>query len=466
VSNAGEIDGYEQLRERAIAIGEEIWSQRRQTPAGGLAWIGPVGYGTERIPLRLRQLGPDLYGGTTGIALFFAALDSLGAGGRERALETLAPLRRKLADLIAAPERASRLNIPVGGLVGIGSYIYGLLKVGELLNEPSLILEAHSATTLLTAERIARDQRVRIQTGSAGTILALLALNRKISEPNAVGCSPLTLACLCAEHLIDARVSLDCRPRAWALSKGKPALPGFAYGAAGISYSLLRLYELSGREDFFAAALEGNSFVRSWYSESWGRWLDAREDFAIRYRPRVGTWRDWWTSGTLDELEGPGPSDGPDGSVPVKFLNDYWCHGSSGIVLGRVCAPCFDGHSGGWTDVTRTLERLSDRAYSHDLSYLAADDLCCGHMGNVEVLLSAALSLGQRRWYDVARRLMANVQERALEGAEDGGFCYRLSAARGTGHFAPSLFQGIAGVGYMLLRLAAPLRVPCVLTLD
>ena len=43
---------------------------------------------------------------------------------------------------------------------------------------------------------------------------------------------------------------------------------------------------------------------------------------------------------------------------------------------------------------------------------------------------------------------------------------YNVLAARGTDQFAPTLFQGLAGVGYTFLRLATPTETPSVLLLE
>jgi lantibiotic modifying enzyme len=45
--------------------------------------------------------------------------------------------------------------------------------------------------------------------------------------------------------------------------------------------------------------------------------------------------------------------------------------------------------------------------------------------------------------------------------AGQGGF--RLISDTPAGAFKPGLFRGIAGIGYQLLRIAAPDRVPSVL---
>ncbi|HEX9944662.1 MAG TPA: lanthionine synthetase LanC family protein [Thermoanaerobaculia bacterium] len=125
--------------------------------------------------------------------------------------------------------------MPIGGLIGTGSMIYSLLRIGEWLGQPDLAQEAHDLTVLITPERIAQDGQVRIQTGSAGTILALLALHSYHPGPNRDGRTPLAIAAECAAHLLSQRTFYEGRPRAWQLSPGKPPLMGFAYGAAGIA---------------------------------------------------------------------------------------------------------------------------------------------------------------------------------------------------------------------------------------
>ena len=82
-------------------------------------------------------------------------------------------------------------------------------------------------------------------------------------------------------------------------------------------------------------------------------------------------------------------------------------------------------------------------------------------MGLLELLLGAASRLGDEGALDAALLLMERVRRRA----ELGG-CYELSAARGKDIFTPFLFQGIAGVGYSLVRLAAPGEIPCLLLLE
>jgi lantibiotic modifying enzyme len=445
------------LMAEASSIADQLRVRCRQAPDGDLIWTGPEGYGTELTPLREVRLGPHLYDGTTGIALFFAALARAQGESEHRdlALRILKPLRRQLSALVTTPERADRLVLSVGGLIGLGSLVYGLLKIGELLDEPALIREAQEVTVLITSERIARDQRVRIQTGSAGAILALLALHARLPEPNPAGRAPLNIACECGQHLLETRISFEGRPRAWALSPGKPPLSGFSYGAAGVSYALLRLYEATEQQDFLDAASEGLAFVRDLYSPEQGCWRDIRPLFESRYRPRRGTWRDWWASGTLDTLEkvsDPLPAEG--GFLPM------WCHGGPGIALGQIGAISVNDSSEIRGEIDGALKRA--RSYARGTEDLTGpDDLCCGHMGLVELFLSAAQKLDDENALDDALLLMERVRRRAESEGR-----YELSAARGKDIFTPFLFQGIAGVGYSLVRLAAPGEIPCLLLLE
>lgn len=449
------------FQEEALVIARDLRSHSRRTSGGEPCWGGPTGYGTDLIPLRLVQLGPHLYDGTTGIALFLASLDRVigDEPSRTLCLETIAPLRRKLNELAADPSRASLIRFPIGGLIGVGSWIYALLRIGLLLEIPELLDEALQATCLITSDRIARDDRVRVQTGCAGTILALLALHRHKPQPNAFGKRPLELAMECAGRLLEARTSFASGPKAWVLSSGKPPLAGFSYGAAGICYALLRLHAVCAESKLLAAAEEGQEFIRSFYSPEQGSWRDPRVEFEAFYTPRRGTWKDWWASGTLEDLEFREPRDKRDS--PEEFFPEMWCHGSTGIALARVAALDREDSPAIREEISRVLSSLKHKVSSPECLAEGPDDLCCGHMGRVELLLTSARELEDEEAGAAAGRLMSLVVGRAKKEG-----MYRLSAARGSTLFAPSLFQGISGIGYTLLRLTAPNDLPRILLLE
>jgi lantibiotic modifying enzyme len=453
--------------EEATLIGERLCEARIFARDKSFTWIGPSGYGTKLNPLRLGKLGPYLYDGASGVAVFLAALDhTLGPdfGFGEIALQSLAPLRQKMKGLASDPERADRISLQIGGLLGVGSLIYAFLAVGELLGVRALEDEAHDLTVFLTPARIAQDQRVRIQTGSAGTILAMMALHARRPGPNRNGRTPLQIAAECADHLVNERISFEGLPRAWRLSPGKPPLMGFGYGAAGIVYALSQLYRVKPSPRIREAAEEGLAFVQGLYSPERRSWRDLRAEFEARYQdPSSGTWKDWWfnPAESLENRSGAQPMDVPEEASPRDPFPSSWCHGSAGISLGLLaCSDSFAGPEAR-AQATCAIRSLGSLVESPGYVWKGAADLCCGHMGRADVLLEASRRLEDAQILESARRLASRVVRRARE---TGG--YELSAARGTDVFAPGLFQGIAGVGYALLRLVYPDRLPCLLLLE
>jgi lantibiotic modifying enzyme len=403
----------------AQGIGDRILAERLPAPQGHFSWRGPRGYNTPDNPLRITALGPHLYNGTCGVALFFAALAKVTGSPRPAAiaLQTLAPLRNKLRQLLADPPRAAELRMSVGGLSGVGSFIYSFLTIGRLLDEPELLAEAGALTALMTASRIARDDVSRIQQGAAGGLLALLALRRETGEE---GGALLELARACGRHLARSRVAYQGHPPAWRISPSLPPVCDFCYGSAGIRYALLQLLAISPDPELAAAAADALEFERSLYC------------------PERRTWKDLRFEGCS--------------------IQDMWCHGTAGLALGKIASlPLADDPeireeieiALAATLAATTPERFVVNPY---------DDMCCGHLGRVEVLHSAARLLGRADLLEPA----AALAERVLHRAEATGR-YGLTSARGTEHFDPSLFQGAAGIGYTLLRLVAPDDLPCLL---
>lgn len=446
-----------QLLSEAAAIVDQLRDHSIRTRDGKVIWRGPVGYNTELTPLRIVKLGPYLGDGLVGIALFLAAFERVCGGGEcgTLALRVLEPLRQELAEMAADTEKARKSKIPVGGFIGLGSIIYGFAKVGELLGETDLLREALRVSALIDQERIDQDLSIRIQKGCAGAILALLALGENVSVPNQDGRSPLEIARACARHLLKAQTSFEGSPPAWPLAPGKPPLAGFTYGAAGISHALLRLHEAVGEQELWDAAQEGLSFVRSLYSPEHGNWVDIHVLFQSRYNLRRGTWGDWWVSGIpndLIEIQPPPP--------PQIEFPESWCHGAAGIVLGRIGSLHICRTPEIEEEIDRTLRRVQLYAFGGG-ELDDSDDICSGHMGRIELLASAYQRLGDARSLEAARALMERICQRQRSRGK-----YDFSATYGKEIFAPGFLQGIAGVGYTLLRLAAPESLPCVLLFD
>jgi Lanthionine synthetase C-like protein len=84
------------------------------------------------------------------------------------------------------------------------------------------------------------------------------------------------------------------------------------------------------------------------------------------------------------------------------------------------------------------------------------DTLCCGNLGNAELLVEAAEALGKRELAVLASTRLHGV---LIGAANSGAFGWEA----GNDDENLGLFRGLAGVGYTLLRRLVPEGVPNVL---
>jgi lantibiotic modifying enzyme len=130
-----------------------------------------------------------------------------------------------------------------------------------------------------------------------------------------------------------------------------------------------------------------------------------------------------------------------------------WCRGSAGVGLARLgCRDLSDD-----TDFAGEIEAAL--AATRDAPMALVDHLCCGELGRNDFLLTAGLRLDRPDLVQLARDRAAAVLARA---EERGGFVWR----HGDDSLNPGLFQGVAGIGYQLLRLRDPAALPSVLLWD
>ena len=402
------------LVEEAHLLAGHIQKSAHQPSEDSLLWFDSPPH----IQQRERPIGPHLYSGTTGIALFLAAMEYVVGGDgqyRRASLRSIAPLRRSLSYLFHNPAKADQLDFKLGGMIGLGGYIYSFLRIGHWLNEPQLIEEAHAVATLITAERISGDGYLDVAHGSAGSLLSLLLLD-SIGEGRSGARRPLELACVCGHHLLTNRLSVGGYPPAWLGNHGAVPLCGFSHGAAGIAYSLVRLFERTGDERFLKAAQEGLEFERSQYNPELKNWRDLRDPIHSRYMAS-------------------------------------WCHGAPGIALARMGMLKVIDDDQASDDLCNALETTRSEPLA------ATDSLCCGNMGRVEILLYAHTQLEDSRLCEDIESIVSRVFRRSLF---HGG---RYSWSDPCDYLHPSLFIGAAGIGYTWLRMLTP-TLPSILLME
>jgi type 2 lantibiotic biosynthesis protein LanM len=404
----------EELVDEARTIAADLEARAIRASHGGVTWVG-LTYVPEAERFQLRVLNDSLYDGRCGVALFLAALHSVTGERRFRDLCVCAlqALRRRVRTGDRVFQQRMARFAGIGGATGLGSMIYALARIGDFLNDETMYADARAITGWITPELIAADEQFDVMGGAAGAILGLLSLYG-VTRQAAV----LATAIAAGQHLLARRVTCGGTPKAWLTPDGKRPLTGFSHGAAGISYALLRLYDISGDRAYRGAALEGIAYERSVFSSADGNWPDFRHT-------------------------------GPDSSA--GFLSQ-WCHGATGVGLARL----------GSLRIINTPEIRSDidiavqTTQAHGLR--TVDHLCCGNLGRVETMLVAARCCNRADWRERALRDVSAIVARARDvGA------YQLFPDLQPGLLVnPGFFQGTAGIGYALLRLADE-RLPSVL---
>lgn len=388
-----------EMVKQAMAIAAKLQTWAIHFPDGSANWI-TLGYSTEQARCQFQPMEYDLYNGCSGVVLFLAAIEKV-TGNAERDLirRALVPLRKFLQEVRSSRDFAKTIGI--GGATGLGSVIYGLVRSGQFLNEPELWQDAKQAASLLTPEIIFTDRHLDVMNGTAGAILGLLTLY----EVTADACF-LDLAIVGGHHLLERRVKSEKGYRTWQTLDGK-LLTGFSHGAAGIAYTLLRLYKITREVNFLEAAREAIAYEGSVFA------------------PVVGNW--------------------PDFRAPKPSFMTKWCHGAPGIGLARLGSLAILDTS----EIRQEIGTALTTTQQFGLSEV--DHLCCGNFGRIDFFLVAAYQLLRPKLWDEAQKKASLIVSRAEKTNSFQGI------------YDPSFFRGLAGVGYEMLRLAEPNLLPSVL---
>jgi hypothetical protein len=385
-------------------------------------WLGaePLNiHGQRRTETTYRTLGPELYAGTSGVALFLAEL--YGVTGSVSARSTaLAAIRQALSRVHSLPASA-RLSLYTG-VVGIA---FAAIRMGIVLGEEEL---AERGASLLqsVAVRVPKEGEFDLLSGTAGAIAALVSLRDILNDK-----SLLNFAVRLGKRLLRA-ANKSAAGYSWGSfgSRLQRNLTGFSHGAAGVGYALLELFYATGETKYRLGAERAFDYERQWFDADVGNWPDFREEMGQRSRIQV----------------------------PLSFAT-LWCHGAPGIALSRLRAYQIIKDDKYKTEAITALQTTRQAIRSWLRTGSENYSLCHGLSGNAEVLLYGCQILGQEAIGD--RDLVDDV---AKIGADVYGQPGKEWPCGVEGGQCPSLMLGLAGIGHFYLRLYAP-QVPSVLIL-
>jgi lantibiotic biosynthesis protein len=384
---------------------EAVWHEDRCN------WLGAEPAEQDRVSgqagMRYAALGPELYSGTSGLALFLAELHA--ATGDDAVRRTaLGATRQALAnaDIVPPPDRLGLY----AGWIGIA---LAAARVGTVLGEEELLVDAAQLLQRFAGEHHSGHEFDLIY-GYAGAIAALVVLRDILEDASLLDfAEQLGVELLKTADKTDAGYSW----KSVAFPKQRN-LTGFSHGTAGVGYALLKLFATTGDSRYCKAAEQAFRYDRYWFDSAAGNWPDFRE---VPGRVRRG-------------------------KHPLSFAT-FWCHGAPGIALSRLRAYEILHDERCKDEAIAALKTTREMVGATLRSGIGNYSLCHGLAGNAEVLLYGRKVLGWE-WAD-GHAVACEVANAGIETYAERG----LSWPCGTGGETPSLMLGLAGIGHFYLRL-------------
>jgi type 2 lantibiotic biosynthesis protein LanM len=386
-------------------------------------------------------MGAGLADGYLGVALFLAQLAELTGVGRyaEVARRAVSAIPQLLDALAARPDLLGVVGC--GAAEGLGGISYGLARLATLLHDIEFRDLATMAIQLATAALPEPDPHPTAlsgpephptalsgpephptagpagppwwASGTAGCLAAMTAIAAELESAAAA-----SLAVRCADHLagLVERTGGRCVP------DGDPVPPGFSAGPAGVGWALWRFAPPGAPSRYSRAA-----------------------QCAVRQAAPPAP--------DADASAGAGSGAGSGGERSYG-----WCRGAAGLLVARTCLAGEDATAG----PSPAVASLTDRPVLADLS------LCHGELGIAEALTVLMTQRVPPAVPAAPHRAEAGARAWRHRAGLILGRLYQQDPCCGTpgGVTTPGLLTGLAGIGYGLLRLGYPHRVPSVLFLE
>lgn len=357
----------------------------------------------------INPLDNSLYEGLLGNALFFATMYQVTQ--QTRYLDIVEKI------LVAVKLDKILYNKPqsLSAFTGEAGYAYSYYYLGMLLQRQEL-KDQGIEHILHCRTQIAQDDQYDVMAGCAGTMIVALQIYQ-----DCVIDDVLAVAMECGEHLIQHATKITDHSIGWPNAIGDGSvLTGMSHGNAGIAWALAELYEETRIEIFRSYATQAIAYERDLYSPEENNWFDLRN--------------------RQNRIEKNFPE-------PVN-----WCHGAPGIGMARIRTYTIIGEPQINTEIEQAIQKTVQAGLG------GSDCLCHGSMGNIDLFLLSAQHLDRVDHLEMAQHIVGDLVVNAQADQWYSGIPQTADV--------PTLMIGLAGIGYQLLRLVNPYRIPSILTLE
>lgn len=384
---------------------DEMYDLKIPAPDGKFLW-GCVG--TENFALSFSDHG--LYNGFTGMALFVSALASVSEDKHVKdmadyfvheAIDAINIMLKRLKD----PERPPDSIAPLGEAAGLDGILKALaiLKIYRPDDKEKFDVLCNEILAVLEDTDFSKYTKTDIITGLAGVIATLCRFEEYREHKKIIRSA--------ADRLLELKTFEYHGFTLWKTLNDFPRIiSGGGHGMAGMAHALFAAAEVLNDDKYIPAAKEALNYELENYRQ---------------YSGKFGTWADM--------------RDFP----PKTYMHGY-CYGAPGIgiMLHRI------GNAGG--ELAETLRGYARKSID-ELPLSMLDQLCCANASIVEYYLTTGdiNSAG-----DV---LAAMYERKQKEG------CYMYYAPGKNSAVNASLFYGLSGTGYEMLRYAFPEKIISIL---
>jgi hypothetical protein len=376
------------------------------------------------------QLSGCIYDGTGGVALFLMELYRV-SGERSYLLNAVEFCKWTISYYKQVKDAHPSFLTGLAGAAFVSYKIYELTGNKYFLNECLKILKSLTTNTKinsLMSEYIS---------GLSGTLFVLLYVYSGTGRKDLlIQIKEYTNRLISRAHLYSQGVYWD------RLHSYVKSLCGFSHGGSGIGMVFLELGKIFKNDVFNLVAEQAFLYEKKHYNKKNNNWLDFRkgayrEKELLQHKAAyLNNDFDFFTDNIQDDT-------------------NAWCHGAAGIGLSRVKAYDYLGKYG------KELNMTIKKTISSDIKNLreyVSPTLCHGYGGNAELFIFASSFANKHGLKKNAEHIAEWIINRKKTG--NSYLSGYLNAGQTEDY---SLFVGNAGIGYFLLRLLEPDKVPSIL---
>lgn len=358
-----------------------------------------------------KPVGLDIANGNMGIAIFLAALYKYTKNDLylEQIKLTVNPIIDILKKDWSTKEFVSRFE--TGITTGVGSIIYGFIKIFEFTDKKKYLKYALKFTEIVSKDDVEKAHRQDIVSGNAGLLLAYIKLYELTKDQNSIN-----MINYIYNHLIKIGFCKD-KFINWDYQQYKKII-GFSHGSSGVLYAISRAYPyLKNQTQAIKNIKSIIDYEKRFYEPKENNWYDLRFE-----EPNIGT--------------------------------VSWCNGGLGVGMSRLELLKNNLLT---NSVKKDINNSINKVVDTQEHYL--DTVCCGNGGRIDFMLELKkLNLNDKKTDTYLKNIISKVIDRYKKCND-----FRYFSNFDTEELNVGFFQGLSGIGYELIRYLNPQDFPSIL---